>query len=270
MRTLRRTNWLLGHTRNLSVSHYATWLVLAIVIQTLVGAFALGVAQWHFQSTLGVDRDWPTLLYHSFLSFFGVLDGKFQPIGLARVIFAAQVTFGTFLLAVSVAFLIAKLQTPDKNTLLFSDVAILLTKEKKLALLAVNTSLEPLTNIVFTSVVRYYRRHSQPQAFHLPYLDRSVLLLKLNEFDMDSIDPKDYDPNQDGLKLAISCNAEFAIFTASRKYLFEKILVIEDQSFMDRPLFESPKFESDEFWAAFHLPVSSASTLHDTINSRRK
>lgn len=187
-----------------------------------------------------------------------------------KVLYGFQALLGFFVGAGAIGYTVSKLNRPNPDTFIFSRQAFYVSDARRFGVLIVNTSSEIASNLKFMSVVRYFRRHSDPGSYCLPYLANSALFFYLDDFDVEAADARLFDPGRDGIKVALSCEVNQLQYSVAVKYLFEDICVVKDTDFMDQALFEEPDLADSQFWKLFHTPTAGAPTLHILMTERRR
>ncbi|MEH0938214.1 potassium channel family protein [Micromonospora psammae] len=255
--------------------HHTAWLFSFFVLAYSVIASLFGVV-YQILSYLGHGQVQNTQsfwdrLYFSFITQLSMEYSSLDPTAWSRPVAVVQALVGTVLFGVLTAYVVLRVTSPDPKTLVLSPVAVYIKSEKVLAILLVNTCGITVTDLAISMVLKLRRRHTRLQTTTLPYLRTSALLVKGLGYDPVTDDiGSGYDPSEDGLKVAVRCSILGAGFGVDGKYNLTKVVVAENDDFMDRPEFQEPDLGSKEFWELFSSPVPDAQRLHDLMLARAR
>jgi len=189
--------------------------------------------------------------------------------GFGRLFTILQSLFDKIFWGIGLGYFIFKLLVPSESTIVFSKSAFYLKTEQKYCFLLVNTSNTKLEHLTFICTEKFFRRHKNSDHQLLPYLRNTVLAIKMCKSDILQRDPKDFDPNEDGMKLSVTCSLPFAQFSIAHKYDYFNIYIIEDTDFMDQPMMQNPNLSSNEFWKYFHKPLPNNHRIGPYFQNKR-
>lgn len=240
-------------------------LLVLLLLESLLGALAHSLAEFLEAGRVVGATTFGDLFFFALATQLPIGGASMDPVGICRWITIVQGIVGTAVFGIWVSLLLARLISPHPDTLILAPYAIFLVDEGKLAIMAVNTSGRALSNLTFGTVFKQRRRHVASTTESLPYLKDSVLLIRVIK--VGGFPPKysEYDPSEDGLKVAIEYKSFVGGASVAKKYPMTRILIAENDNFMDRPEFQRPDLESSDFWRLFKEPTKPMKTIHDYV-----
>ncbi len=209
-------------------------------------------------------------IFYSFISQLKVSYNFYKIIGFGRFLVVFQGVLSIILSGIWIGIAIIKLTLPNKKSITFCEYAFYNLKENRFVIVFVNVNRQKLVNCDFSFMPRFCKYNFVGCALRLPYIGSSVWFLSTSIYELDKLknhhETNSFDTINDGVKAGISGNYGFSKYVNYKKYKLDKIKVIKNKSFAQKPIYAEPALD-EPFWDSFHDPATKAPLLLEYLKS---